>query len=166
MFRKRFRRKRIALFKSAQWNFHQDNAPILNSILVTDYLTKMGINTVPQLPRVQMLLPVTFGFSLSSEAVVMRQLSRWKRLWRRSLTRSYKRTSIWPSRSCWNGTTSALQPEEITLKGTRVSWVYYQLKCPYEKVWKLVWNSYKLEAVQENESYEILWEFEIKKKTN
>ena len=31
-----------------------------------------------------------------------------------------------PSRSCWNGTTSALQPEEITSKGTRVSWVYYQ----------------------------------------
>ena len=25
-----------------------------------------------------------------------------------------------PSRSCWNGTTSALQPEEITSKGTRV----------------------------------------------
>ena len=32
-----------------------------------------------------------------------------------------------------NGTTSALQPEEITWKGTRVSCVYYQQKCPYEK---------------------------------
>ena len=30
------------------------------------------------------------------------------------------------SRSCWNGTTSALQLEEITWKGTRVSRVYYQ----------------------------------------
>ena len=39
------------------------------------------------LPIVQTLLPVTFGYSLSSEAVVMRQLRRWKRLWRRSLTR-------------------------------------------------------------------------------
>ena len=29
-----------------------------------------------------------------------------------------------PSRSCWNGT-SALQPEEVTSKGTRVSCVYY-----------------------------------------
>ena len=37
-----------------------------------------------------------------------------------------KRTSMGPSRSCWNGTTSALQPEEITSKGTRVS-------CEYEK---------------------------------
>ena len=69
---------------------------------------------------------VTFGYSLSSEAVVMRQLRRWKRLWRRSLTRSHKRTSMGPSRSCWNGTTSALQPEAITSKGTRVSCVYYQ----------------------------------------
>ena len=38
-----------------------------------------------------------------------------------------------PSRSCWNGTTSVLRPEEITSKGTRVSCVYYQWKCPYEK---------------------------------
>ena len=38
------------------------------------------------LPIVQTLLPVTFGYSLSSEAVVMRQMRRWKRLWRRSLT--------------------------------------------------------------------------------
>ena len=75
---------------------------------------------------VQTLLPVTFAYSLSSEAVVMRQLRRWKRLWRRSLTRSHKRTSMWPSSSCWNGTTSALQPEEIFSKGTRVSCVYYQ----------------------------------------
>ena len=38
-----------------------------------------------------------------------------------------------PSRSCWNGIISALQLKEITSKGTRVSCVYYQLKCPYEK---------------------------------
>ena len=47
-----------------------------------------------QLLTVQTLLPVTFGYSLSSQAVVMRQLRRWKRLWRRSLTRSHKRTSM------------------------------------------------------------------------
>ena len=34
----------------AQGIMHQDNAPVHNSILVTDYLTKMGIKTVPQLP--------------------------------------------------------------------------------------------------------------------
>ena len=70
------------------------------------------------LPKVQtLLLPVTFGYSLSSEAVVMRQLRRWKRLWRRSLTRSHKRRSMGPSRSYWNGTTSALQPEEDYFEG-------------------------------------------------
>ena len=49
-FRKRFCRKRPALFKLGQWHFHQDNAPVHNSILVTDYLTKMGIKTVPHPP--------------------------------------------------------------------------------------------------------------------
>ena len=47
-FSKRFRWKRSARFKSAQWHFHQDNAPV--SIFVTDYLIKMGIKTVPQPP--------------------------------------------------------------------------------------------------------------------
>ena len=42
--------KRPALFKSGQWHFHLDNKPVHNSILVTDYLTKMGINTVPHRP--------------------------------------------------------------------------------------------------------------------
>ena len=49
-FSKRFRRKRPALFKSGQWHFRQDNAPVYNSILVTDYLTKIGTKTVPQPP--------------------------------------------------------------------------------------------------------------------
>ena len=30
------------------------------------------------------------------------------------MTRSHKRTSMGPSKSCWNGRTSALQPEEIS----------------------------------------------------
>ena len=68
---------------------------------------------------VQTLLPATFGYSLSSEAVVLRQLRRWKRLPRRSLTCSHRRSSMGPSRSCWNDTTNTLQPEEITSKGTR-----------------------------------------------
>ena len=49
-FRERFRRKRPALFKSGQWYFHQDNAPVHNFILITDDLTKMGIKTLPQPP--------------------------------------------------------------------------------------------------------------------
>ena len=59
-FRKRYRRKRPAFFKSGQWHFHQDNAPVHNSILVTDYLTKMGINTVAQPPNSPELAPCDF----------------------------------------------------------------------------------------------------------
>ena len=58
--RKRFCRKRPALFKSGQWHFQQDNAPVHNSILITDYLTKMGIKIVPQPPYSQDLSPCDF----------------------------------------------------------------------------------------------------------
>ena len=56
-FRKRFRQKRPALFKSGQCHFHHDNAPVHKSILVTDYLTKMGIKTVPHRPYSSDLAP-------------------------------------------------------------------------------------------------------------
>ena len=59
-FRKRFLGKRPALFKSGQWHFQQDNAPVHNSILVTDYLTKMGIKTVPPPPYSPDLAPCDF----------------------------------------------------------------------------------------------------------
>ena len=64
-------------------HFQQDNSPVHNSILVTDYLTRWASRQFLTLHIVQTLLPVTSGYSLSSEAVVMRQLRRWKRLWRR-----------------------------------------------------------------------------------
>ena len=59
-FRKRFRWKKAALFKSGQWHFHQENAPVHNSILVTDYLMKMGIKTVPHRPYSPELAPSEF----------------------------------------------------------------------------------------------------------
>ena len=59
-FRKRFHRKGPALFKSGQWHFQQDNAPVHNSILVIDYLTKMGHKTVPQPPYSRDLAPCDF----------------------------------------------------------------------------------------------------------
>ena len=59
-FSKRFRRKRPTLFKSGQWHFHQDNVPVHNSILVTGYLTKMGIKTLPQPPYIPDFAPCDF----------------------------------------------------------------------------------------------------------
>ena len=89
---------------------HKSSTPFLSQTIWPRWVSRQFFT----LPIVQTLLPVTFAYSLSSEAVVMRQLRRWKRLWLRSLTCSHKRTSIGPSRSFWNGTTSVLQPEEIT----------------------------------------------------
>ena len=89
---------------------------------------------------VQTMLPVTFGYSLSSEAVVMRQMRRWKRLWQRSLSRSHKRTSMEPSKNCWNDTTSALQPEEITRLESHVCTI--NKSSHTKKAWKLIqWTS-------------------------
>ena len=59
-------------------HFHQDNAPVHNSILVSDYLSKMDIKTVPHRPYSPDLAPCDFRLF----PVIMRQL-RWKGLWRR-----------------------------------------------------------------------------------
>ena len=59
-FRKRFRRKRPELFKSGQWHLHQDNAPTHKSIMVTNYLTEMGIKTVPHPPYSPDMSPCDF----------------------------------------------------------------------------------------------------------
>ena len=59
-FKKRFLRMRPTLFKSVYWHFQQDNAPVHNSILVTDYLTKMGIKTPPLPPYSPDLAPCDF----------------------------------------------------------------------------------------------------------
>ena len=45
---------------TAQWHFHRDNAPVHNSILVTDYLTKMDIKTFPQPSYSRDLAPCDF----------------------------------------------------------------------------------------------------------
>ena len=47
--------------KSGQWHFQQDNALVHNSILVIEYLTKMGIKTVSQPPYSPDLAPCDFS---------------------------------------------------------------------------------------------------------
>ena len=60
-FRERFRRKRPALFKSGQWAFPPGQCTSQTTpILVTDYLTKMGIKTVPHPPYRSGLAPCDF----------------------------------------------------------------------------------------------------------
>ena len=95
------------------------------------------------LPIVQNLLPVTFGYSLRSEAVVMRQLKRWKRLWRRSLTRSHKRTSMGPCKKLLERY-KCIAPGGDYFKRVLEFHVCTVTKSAHtKKVWKLIqWSSY------------------------
>ena len=117
---------------------HQSTTPSLSQTIWARWASRQFLS----LPIVQTLYPVTFGYSLSSEAVVMRQLRRWERLWRRSLTCLRKMTSMGPSRSCCNGTTSALRPEEITSKRTRV----LSIKVPIRKISGNLFNGPRIYA--------------------
>ena len=125
-FRKRFGRKRPALFKSGQWHFYSDNAPVHNSILVTDYLSKMGIKIVRHRPYSPDLAPCDFWLFSKLRGCRYETIEEMKEAVVKFIDTLTQEDFHWPSRSCWNGTTSALQPEEITSKGTRVSCVYYQ----------------------------------------
>ena len=138
---------------------HQSTTPSLSQTIWPRWASRQFLTC----PIVQILLPVTFGYPLSSEAVIMRQSRRWKRLWRRSLTRSHKRTSTGPFRNCWNGRTNALQLEEITSKRTRVYYVCTIIKSARtKKVWKLIVCTSYISLVYWVECSPINWEISVK----
>ena len=60
---------------------HQSTIPSLSQTIWPRWASRQFLTN----PIVQTLPPVTFGYSLSLEAVPMRQLRRWKGLWRRSI---------------------------------------------------------------------------------
>ena len=114
-------------------------------ILVTDYLRpRWASRQFLTLPIVQTLLPMTLGYSLSSDAVDMRQFRRWKRLWRRSLTRSHKRIFKGPSRSCCNGTISALQPWGDYFEGDLSFMCVLSIKVPIRKKSGNLFNDHRI----------------------
>ena len=133
--RRWFRRKRPALFKSDQWHFHHDNTPVHNSILVTDYLTKMGIKTVPQPPYSPDLAPCDFWL-FPKLRVCRYETIEMKEAVTKVIDTLTQEDFHGPSKSCWNGITSALQPEEITPEGTRVCTI--NRSAHTKKVWKLI----------------------------
>ena len=117
---------------------HQFTTPSLSQTIWPRWASRQFII----LPMAQTLLPATFGYSLSSEAVVMNHLRRLKRLWRKWLTSPHKKTSMGPSRSCKNGT-SALQPVKITSKWLELHVCTINKSAHTKKVWKLIaWTSY------------------------
>ena len=116
-FRKRFRQKSPALFKSGQWHFHQNNAP------VTDYLTKMGIKTVPHPPYRPDIGPCDFCLFPKLRGCHYETIEEMKEAVTKVIDTLTQEDFHGASRSCWNGTASALQLEEIASKGTRISCV-------------------------------------------
>ena len=97
---------------------HQSTTPSLSQTIWPRWASTQFLS----LPIVQTLLPVTFGYSLSSEAVVMRQLRRWKRLWQ-GHWHAHTRGLPWGLPEVVG---TVLHPEGITSKRTRVSCVHYQ----------------------------------------
>ena len=127
--KKRFRRKWPALFKSGQWHFHKDNALVYNSFLVTDYVTKMDIKTVPQPPYSQYLAPCDF--------LLFPKLKENLRGGRYETTEEMKKAAMkiidTLTQEDFHGAFQkllerykSLKPEEITSKGNKVLFVYYQ----------------------------------------
>ena len=95
--------------------------PVHISILATDYSTKMGIKTVPQPPYSRHLAPCDFWLFPKLKVCRYETIEEMKEAVTKIIDTLTQETSMGPCRSCWNGTTSALLPEEITSKGTRVS---------------------------------------------
>ena len=89
------------------------------------------------LPIGQTLLPVIFGYFLSSEVVVLRQLRRWKAV-TKVIDTLTQEDFHGPSRSCWNSTTSVLQPKEITSRRLEFHVFTINKIAHTKKVWKLI----------------------------
>ena len=90
---------------------------IHNSILVTDYLTKMGIKTVRYRPYSPDLSPCDFCLFPKLRGCRYETIEEMKEAVTKVIDTLTQEDFDGAFRKCWNGTTSALQPEEITSKG-------------------------------------------------
>ena len=86
----------------------------------------MGIKTVPQSPYSPDLAPCDFWLFPKLRGCHYETIEEMKEAVTKVIGTLTQKTSMGPSRSCWNGRTSGLQPEEISSKGTRVSRVTSQ----------------------------------------
>ena len=113
-------RKRPALFKSGQWYFHQDNAPVHNSILITDYLTKMDIKTAPHPPYSPDLAPCDFWVFPKLRGCCYETIEEMKEAVMKVIDMLTQEDFHGAFQELLERYNNALQPEEI------VSCVYYQ----------------------------------------
>ena len=83
----------------------------------------MGIKTVPNPPYSPDLAPCDFWLFPKLRGCRYETIEEMKEAVMKVIDTLAQEDFHGASRSCWNGTTSALQLEEITSKGTRVSCV-------------------------------------------
>ena len=86
----------------------------------------MGIKTIPLPPYSLELAPCDFCLFPKLRGGRYETVEEMKEAATKVIDTPTQEDFHGTSRSCWNGTASALQPEEITWKATRVSCVYYQ----------------------------------------
>ena len=111
-----------AFFKSGQWHFHLDNAPVHNSILVIDYLTKMDIKTVRPPPYSPDLAPCDFCLFPKLRGCRYERIKAMKE----AVTKVIDTLTQEDFHGAFQKLLERYNKEEITSKGARVLCVYYQ----------------------------------------
>ena len=125
-FRKRFCQKRPALFKPGQWHFYQDIAPVLNSILVTDYLSKMGIKTVHHPPYSPDLAPCDFWLFPKLRGCRYERIEEMKEAVTKVIDTLTQEDFHGAFQKLLERYNKSIATRGDYLEGTRVSFVYYQ----------------------------------------
>ena len=115
---------------------HQSTTPSLSLTIWPRWASRQFLS----LPIVHDLAPCNFWLFPKLRGCRYETTEEMKRrLWRRSLTGSHKRTSMGTCRGCWNSRTSVLPAEEITSKWTKgFMCVLINKSAHTEKVWKLI----------------------------
>ena len=129
-FKKRVGRKRSAFFKWAQWHFHQDNAPVHNSILVTDYLTKMGFNSVRHRPYSPDLSPCDFWLFPKLRGCRYKTIEEMKEAVTKVIDTRTQEDFHGALQKLFGTVQVHCSREEITSKGTRVFMCVLSIKVP------------------------------------
>ena len=122
--------------QSGQGHFHQENAPVHNSILVTDYLTKMDIKTVAHPPYCPDLAPCDFYlfYKLKEKLRSCRYetIGEMKEAVTKVIDTLTQEDFHGAFQKLLERYNKCMQPEEITLKGTSFMCVL-SIKVPIRK---------------------------------
>ena len=112
--------------RTSQWHFHQHNTPVHYSILVTDYLTKMGIKIVPQPPYSPDLAPCDFWLFPKLRGCRYETIEKMKEAVTKVIDTLTQEDFHGAFQKLLEQYNKCIAAEAIISKGTKVSCVYYQ----------------------------------------